>query len=125
LMVEVAAKAGVANKRSVANKTVARPIPAAERAARHSSGPMVFPQPIMILRTAFPASLPGAMQVLQSEVQQFLQRVAIGFAGPNSQGVIDRRHEDLAVTDLPGAGAGANDLDRLVGEIRCDRDLDP
>jgi hypothetical protein len=43
-----------------------------QHARRETIGPpMVFPQPIMILRTAFPASLPAAMQVLQSDVQQF------------------------------------------------------
>src|SRR5262249_42755336 len=34
-------------------------------------------------------------------------------------------HEDLAVADLAGARAAGDDLDRLVGEIGGDRDLDP
>src|SRR5512140_2308273 len=54
-----------------------------------------------------------------------LERVAVGFAGPDPQRVIDRRHEYLAVANLSGAGAGGNDLDRLVGEVRGDGDLDP
>src|ERR1700716_3776885 len=54
-----------------------------------------------------------------------LQRVAVGFAGPDPQGVVDRRHEDLAVADLPGAGARGNDPDRLVREVGRHGDLDP
>src|ERR1700733_14444128 len=57
--------------------------------------------------------------------KRFLERVAVGFAGPDSQRTINRRHEYLAVADLSGACAGANDLDGLIGEIGCDRDLDP
>src|SRR6476646_9167838 len=54
-----------------------------------------------------------------------LKRVAVGFAGPDPQGVIDRRHEDLAVADLPGAGARGNDSDRLVRKVGRDCDFDP
>src|SRR4029077_7691041 len=55
---------------------------------------------------------------------QNLERVAVGFAGPDPQGVIDRRHKNLAVTDLAGARARGNDVDRLVGKIRRDGDFD-
>src|ERR1700709_2058057 len=51
------------------------------------------------------------------KMREASERVAVGFAGANPQGVIDRRHEDLAVADLAGARAGSDDLDRLVGEI--------
>src|SRR3984957_14812206 len=54
-----------------------------------------------------------------------LQRVAGGFAGADPQRVVDRRDENLAVADLAGAGAGGNDLDRLVGDVGRDRDFDP
>src|ERR1700694_362912 len=54
-----------------------------------------------------------------------LEGVTVGFAGPDPQGVIDRRHEYLAVADLAGARAGGDDVNRLVGEIGCDGDFDP
>src|SRR5579863_6141588 len=57
--------------------------------------------------------------------QFFLKSVAVGFAGSNPQGMIDRRHEDLAVADLSGARAGRNHLDRLVGNVSRNRDFDP
>src|SRR6266852_3884487 len=53
-----------------------------------------------------------------------LERVAVGFAGPDPQRVIDRRHEYLAVADLTGARARGDDVHRLVGKIRRDRDFD-
>src|SRR3984893_19416606 len=54
-----------------------------------------------------------------------LECVAVGLAGADPQRVIDRRHEYLPVADLAGAGAGGDDLNRLVGEIGRDRDFDP
>src|SRR5881398_1736575 len=56
--------------------------------------------------------------------RQNLERVAVGFAGPDPQRVIDRRHEYLAVADLAGAGTRGDDVNRLLGEVRRDRDLD-
>src|ERR1700682_2962061 len=53
-----------------------------------------------------------------------LERVAVDFAGPDPQRVIDRRHEYLAVADLTGARAGGNDVDRLVRKVGCDSDFD-
>jgi hypothetical protein len=44
-----------------------------------------------------------------------LERVAVSFAGANPPRVIDRRHENLAVADLTGAGTCGDDLDRLGG----------
>jgi hypothetical protein len=38
-------------------------------------------------------------------VERILERVAVGFAGPDPQRVIDRRYEYLAVADLAGARA--------------------
>src|SRR6266516_7768698 len=55
---------------------------------------------------------------------QNLERVAVGFAGPDPQRVIDRRHEYLAVADLTGAGTRGDDVNRLFGEVRRDRDFD-
>src|SRR6476619_1765967 len=52
-----------------------------------------------------------------------LERVAIGLARADSQGVVDRRDEDLAVADLPGTRVRGNDLDRLVGDVGGDRDF--
>src|ERR1700730_11213707 len=76
-----------------------------------------------------PASLPDAAELPVAKRGPLrlsaLKRVAVGFAGPDPQGVIDRRHEDLAVADLAGAGARGNDPDRLVGEVGRDSDLDP
>jgi len=52
------------------------------------------------------------------------ERVAVGFAGPYPQRVIDRRHEDLAVADLACARAFGDDVDRPVREVGGDRDFD-
>jgi len=41
-----------------------------------------------------PASLPDAAE------EVFIERVAVGFAGPHPNAVIDRRHKNLAVADL-------------------------
>src|SRR3954466_10195206 len=60
-----------------------------------------------------------------ASIQRALKRVAVGLAGPDPQRVIDRRHEDLAIADLPGAGARGNAPDRLVRELGGDSDLDP
>src|SRR6266403_309023 len=54
-----------------------------------------------------------------------LECVAVGFAGPDPQRVVDRRHKNLAVTDLAGARARGDDVHRLVGKIRRDGDFDP
>src|SRR3954471_21755409 len=59
-----------------------------------------------------------------ASIQRALKRVAVGLAGPDPQRVIDRRHEDLAVADLPGAGARGDHPDRLVGEVGRDSDFD-
>src|SRR6201991_3029697 len=53
------------------------------------------------------------------------QRVAVGFAGADAPGVIDRGDENLAVADLAGARGRGDDLHRLVGEVRRHRDFDP
>jgi hypothetical protein len=68
---------------------------------------------------ADPAPLPAATEVLSC-----LERVAVGLAGSYSQRMIDRRYEDLAVADLPGARARGDDVDGLVGDIGGNRDLD-
>src|SRR5258705_9397094 len=60
-----------------------------------------------------------------TQLNKTLERFAVGFAGADPQGVIDRRYEDLAVADLSGACAGGDDLHRLVGEIGGDGDFDP
>src|ERR1700730_10696661 len=60
-----------------------------------------------------------------SALESASERVAVGLAGPDPQGVIDRRHEYLAVTDVAGARARGDDFNRLVGEIGCDGDFDP
>src|ERR1700737_5514840 len=59
-----------------------------------------------------------------SALESASERVAVGFAGPDPQRVIDRRHEYLAVADLAGARACGDDVNRLVGEFRSDGDLD-
>src|ERR1019366_173734 len=74
------------------------------------------------IRYDFVDRRPGAVAGCDEES---LQRVAVGFAGPDAQRMIDRRHEYLAVADLSGARAGSNDFDRLVGDIRGDGDFDP
>src|SRR3954451_15579591 len=53
-----------------------------------------------------------------------LERVSVGFAGPYPQSVVDRRHEDLAISDLPGARASSDHLDCFFREIGRDRDFD-
>jgi len=111
LMVEVAAKAGVA-------EPVARLTSAAIFAARNECAPMEFPRTVWRL-------LPRRRRCrTRSEFRKRLQRVAVGFAGADAQGVIDRRHEDLAVADLAGACVRGDDLDRLVREIGGHSDLD-
>src|SRR4029077_20693215 len=57
--------------------------------------------------------------------KKFLQRVAVGLASADAQRMIDRRDEDLAVADLPGARLRRDDLHRLVGDLGGHRDLDP
>ena len=48
----------------------------------------------------------------------------MGNLNQNAQRMFDRRHEDLAVADLAGARVRGDDLDRLVGKVGGDRDLD-
>src|SRR5580692_10500984 len=79
----------------------------------------------MIRKSGNRFSLATNVTGVRTEVMLQLERVAVGFAGPDPQRVIDRRHEYLAVADLSGACAGADDLDRLVGEIRRDGDFNP
>src|SRR6185437_6999386 len=67
------------------------------------------------------ASLPDATGCKKFD----LERVAVGLAGPDPQGAVDRRHEDLAVADLAGAGIRGDDLDRFVGDVGGHRDFDP
>src|ERR1700722_3829596 len=61
------------------------------------------------------AGCDGSVVLLESLV--VLERVAVGLAGPYPQRMINRRHEDLAVADLPGARARGDDVDRLVGDF--------
>src|ERR1700682_5735235 len=111
LMVEVSAKAGVA-------EPAARLMSAAIFAARNDSAPMEFP------RTVWRLCRPGVVAGRARNFRKRLQRVAVGFAGADAQGVIDRRHEDLAVPDLAGACVGGDDRDRLVREVGGDCDFD-
>ena len=106
-MVDVSAKAGVASdSKNVADKDIA-----AALAARRGSAPMIFPQPVINFCHAVSWSTAVDLQWMSSEC------VGVGLAGSDPQGVIDRRHENLAVADLAGARAGGNDLDRLVRKI--------
>src|ERR1700730_3960839 len=57
-------------------------------------------------------------------VHQALERVAVGLAGADTQRMVDRGHEDLAVADLPGARVRGDDGNRLVRKVRGDRDFD-
>src|ERR1700675_2511032 len=86
------------------------------RCQGHGAGPS--PAIPLISRLA---SLPGASELRDCEI---LERVAVGFAGPYPQRVIDRRHKNLAVADLAGARARGNDVNRLVGKVRGDGDFD-
>ena len=45
---------------------------------------------------------------------QCLKRDVVGFTCANAHGVLDRRHKDLAVTDLTGLGSPCDGLDRFV-----------
>src|SRR5260370_15644837 len=65
------------------------------------------------------ASLPDAKTCCNSE------RVAVGFAGPDPQRVVDRRHKDLAVADLAGRRDRGNNVDRLVVELGTDSHIEP
>src|SRR3954465_14232864 len=65
------------------------------------------------------ASLPPHLQFSDNS-----ERVAIGLASADSQGMVDRRDEDLAVADLPGTRVRGDDLDRLLGDVGSDGDFD-
>src|SRR3954469_20427901 len=67
----------------------------------------------------------GRLRRMRFETQIFLERVLVGLAGADAQHVVDRRDENLAVADLPGAGARGDDVDHLVGDTGIDGDLDP
>src|SRR3546814_683214 len=53
-----------------------------------------------------------------------LQRFCVGFAGPDTHGLLDRKDEDLAVADLAGLGGCRDRIDRLFDEVRRDGDFD-
>src|ERR1700734_3072253 len=53
-----------------------------------------------------------------------LKRVAVGFAGADAYGMVERHDENLAVADLAGARRGGDRLDRLGRSIGGHRDLD-
>src|SRR5580704_6578318 len=54
-----------------------------------------------------------------------LERVGVRLTGADANRLLDRRHKDLAVADLPGLGGRADGFDRLLGEIGGDSDLEP
>src|SRR5258706_13852417 len=129
----------------LAGVIVPRPAPAPEimpshhglRRIVHSIAPQVrapAAQPAWPHETIVPYGIPQPDKiVLESHAQrrcwmrrsyENLQRVAVGFAGPDPQRVIDRRHKNLAVTDLAGARARGDDVHRLVGKIRRDGNFD-
>src|SRR4029077_15238820 len=54
----------------------------------------------------------------------FSERVAVGFAGANAQGVVDRGDEYLTVANLASLGGAADRLDNLVNVLFGDGDLD-
>jgi len=64
-----------------------------------SRGPLDLSVTVATVLIACPAPLPDATS------REILERVAVGFAGPDPQRMIDRRHEYLAVADLAGARA--------------------
>src|SRR5438552_13178898 len=53
-----------------------------------------------------------------------LKCVHVGFAGPYSDGLLDRRNEDLAVADLSGFGGFLDGLDHFINLVGRHRDLD-
>src|SRR5690349_16727395 len=48
------------------------------------------------------------------------KRVLARLAGPDADHLLQRRHEDLAVTDLAGAGRGLDGFDHAVDECVVD-----
>src|SRR5262245_33471699 len=54
----------------------------------------------------------------------FLKCVHVGFAGPYSDGLLDRGNEDFPVADLSGLGGFLDGLDHLVDLIGRHRNLD-
>src|SRR5260370_39035321 len=109
---EVGAKRGAPGEGPAASVTSAANFDA------RNSAPMEFPRSVGRFRCA--GVVAGALEKLWKR----LQRVAVGLAGADAQGVIDRRHEDFSVADLAGARIGGDDLDRLVGEGGGDRDFE-
>src|SRR5215207_5464230 len=80
---------------------------------------------LLSFRYRFLASRVRRRRRRASNFRDVSERVAVGLAGADSQGVVDRRDEDLAVADLPGTRVRGNDLDRLLDDVGGDRDFDP
>src|SRR5690606_33510653 len=57
-------------------------------------------------------------------IEGSLQGVVAGFAGADADGLLQRRHEDLAVANLSCVRCLADCLDRLVHNIVGDGDFD-
>src|SRR5712671_1431242 len=93
---------------------------AADSQARAANRSAAWPRRV----TATPGRSQARRRCRMRRKWQNLERVAVGFAGPDPQGVIDRRHKNLAVADLAGARARGDDVHRLVGKVRRDGDFD-
>src|SRR5690606_29343602 len=60
----------------------------------------------------------------RSGVARRLNGVRARFSGSDADCLLDRRYEDLAVTDAPGFGRPLNGLDGLVEQLVGNHDLD-
>src|SRR4051794_16164517 len=53
------------------------------------------------------------------------ERVFTALAGANTDGLLDRRDEDLSIANPPGAGDRQDRLDDITNDVVLDDDLDP
>src|SRR5258707_11932520 len=83
---------------------------------------------LIIARTCFASifrpSLFFVVYVLMPPKAAFSYGGVAALASTNSNGVVDARHEDLAVADAAGVRRAADRLDRLLDHLVLDDELD-
>src|SRR5512135_912901 len=84
--------------------------------------PAATPSPTRFVVEEIIAMLPLIFDC--SGLRMALERVAVGFAGTDANHLLERRDEDLSVSDLTGLGFGGNRLDHRVRHFAFDGDFD-
>src|SRR5262245_13121160 len=73
------------------------------------------------MRFGFPvdalSSCETGLHFARKRYGEFSECVAVGLAGADAHGVVDRRDKNLAIADLAGPGAAGDDVDDLVGDV--------